>query len=886
MTTDSTINIFISYSHRDEQYLRTDSLMGFLKGLEQDNIEFWTDLQIKPGELWDQVIKNHIQTCDIALVLVSQGFLDSDYCQNVEIEYFLAGTEHLFPVILSPCDWRRHEWLASRQFLPGGDKTIEEHYRDEGDRKRLFLTIREQLLKRAQLIRRPGPDPELKPKPKPLRPDIKVTNLPPKPQWFMGYKAEKNKLKQHILTGKSLISITGAPRTGRRTLAMQVAHELLENGDLPGGAIWIDCQKIDDERALISAVSEVYLKSRVPDDLSRCQQILEDEFSKKQYLIVLKNTENPRADFFERWAKKVPPPSVVIDVTASFASPEGVPKIHLKGLDDKNAEDLFIAVASEARGQEKPFSKHAEFDRIGKICRETQNNPLLIELYAKKCDSLCLADILSVAHSERDADTLTIWKNQLEPLFSGLEEEHRVAFLKLCRLPNGVSRELVWEITGIKPLVLGPAIKKQFLWTLGFGRYEIDPSVRTFAETKLARPTIKVDGEVAAAFARVATAKAALIEQSLVIDRHSLDEAVEWFRAEWENLKYCVGVAECFGDKDTVCQIIDSILQFMIRRGKYEDCLTLYDKALSLRDKEDPGRAKTLNDMAVCLQFKGKFTEARNRIQESIKLKQDLIKKADDPVERCQLMFRLAQSWNTYGAINNLFGEELGDNRFDDAALDDSINAFKNAEQICAQALEIVANDSMRVDIEIERSQTLSNLGRVFTIYGHQCIYPEDKKLHFEEALKAFNNSIAIERPGDEREGQTYSRRGQLWLEKNKLPLAEMDFNEAIKIFDSASNTFELGLALLGRGRVFAKKDSPDIGNAINDFERAEELFAELHKWENQFRSLMESAMIQKKCGNLPKAIVYTTKAYGIADKAKLENEREEADRFLDHLQV
>jgi hypothetical protein len=109
----------------------------------------------------------------------------------------------------------------------------------------------------------------------------------------------------------------------------------------------------------------------------------------------------------------------------------------------------------------------------------------------------------------------------------------------------------------------------------------------------------------------------------------------------------------------------------MIRRGKYEDCLMLYEKTLSLRDKDDPGRARTLNDMAVCLQFKGEFAKALTRIQESIKLRQELLDKIDSPDERCEQMFRLAQSWNTCGAIN-LFGEELGDNRLDNAA-----NAFK-----------------------------------------------------------------------------------------------------------------------------------------------------------------------------------------------------------------
>jgi hypothetical protein len=125
----------------------------FSRGLEKDGIEFWTDRNIRPGELWDEVIKTNIQNTNIALVLVSQGFLDSEYCQNVEIRNFLAQKSHVFPIILSPCEWRRHEWLKSRQFLPGGEQTIEEHFQDNGSRKRLFLQIREQLCERAELIR-------------------------------------------------------------------------------------------------------------------------------------------------------------------------------------------------------------------------------------------------------------------------------------------------------------------------------------------------------------------------------------------------------------------------------------------------------------------------------------------------------------------------------------------------------------------------------------------------------------------------------------------------------------------------------------------------------------------------------------------------------------
>ncbi|MFO1434368.1 MAG: SUMF1/EgtB/PvdO family nonheme iron enzyme [Candidatus Competibacteraceae bacterium] len=148
-----TVRVFVSYSHTDDRYLGKNSLLGYLRGLEKDNVEFWTDREIKTGELWDDVIKAKIQEADIALVLVSQAFLDSDYCQNVEIQSFLAHKKHLFPIILSPCEWKRHDWLSSRQFLPGGDKTIERHYTTSGLRKELFLTIREQLRQRVESIR-------------------------------------------------------------------------------------------------------------------------------------------------------------------------------------------------------------------------------------------------------------------------------------------------------------------------------------------------------------------------------------------------------------------------------------------------------------------------------------------------------------------------------------------------------------------------------------------------------------------------------------------------------------------------------------------------------------------------------------------------------------
>ena len=153
------INIFISYSHQDAEYLREDSLGGFLKDIEQEGIaKFWWDKRIATGELWDEEIKARIVESDIALVLVSQAFLNSKYCTDVEIGGFIARKVFIFPVILSACEWQRHKWLDSRQFLPGGEETVEEHYTEKGRRRRLFYDILTALRRESWQAQFPGVD--------------------------------------------------------------------------------------------------------------------------------------------------------------------------------------------------------------------------------------------------------------------------------------------------------------------------------------------------------------------------------------------------------------------------------------------------------------------------------------------------------------------------------------------------------------------------------------------------------------------------------------------------------------------------------------------------------------------------------------------------------
>lgn len=144
-----TLKIFVSYSHRDGKHIQADGIVGFLKGLERDTaVQFWVDDSLIGGDKWDDKIKHEIETSHIALLLISQTYLDSYYCMQIEVQNFMSRMRDqgliIFPVILSPCEWELHSWLSTYQMLPGGNETIED-YCHENKEKKIYLKIRKEL---------------------------------------------------------------------------------------------------------------------------------------------------------------------------------------------------------------------------------------------------------------------------------------------------------------------------------------------------------------------------------------------------------------------------------------------------------------------------------------------------------------------------------------------------------------------------------------------------------------------------------------------------------------------------------------------------------------------------------------------------------------------
>jgi TIR domain len=103
------ITVFFSYAHEDE--VLRDKLANHLSILKRlGTIEAWHDRQILPSTEWDKQINTHLATADIILLLISDDFLASEYCWDVEVEQAMkrheAGDAHVIPIILRDVDWK------------------------------------------------------------------------------------------------------------------------------------------------------------------------------------------------------------------------------------------------------------------------------------------------------------------------------------------------------------------------------------------------------------------------------------------------------------------------------------------------------------------------------------------------------------------------------------------------------------------------------------------------------------------------------------------------------------------------------------------------------------------------------------------------------------
>jgi AAA-like domain/TIR domain len=139
MELTSNIEIFISYSHKDED-LREELVTHLSNLRRQGKITAWHDRAIEAGTEWEAQIKDHLESAQVILLLISPPFMASTYCYDIEmqraIERHQAGTARVIPIILRPVDWKDTPF-SMLQALPKDALPVTKW----GDRDSAFLDV-------------------------------------------------------------------------------------------------------------------------------------------------------------------------------------------------------------------------------------------------------------------------------------------------------------------------------------------------------------------------------------------------------------------------------------------------------------------------------------------------------------------------------------------------------------------------------------------------------------------------------------------------------------------------------------------------------------------------------------------------------------------------
>ncbi|MCW4443587.1 toll/interleukin-1 receptor domain-containing protein [Vibrio splendidus] len=123
--------VFISYA-REESNVK-DNIISYLKPLsDNDRLEIWHDREMSVGDRFDDVIRNKLLESDIVIFLLSQSFLNSEYCRKVEEEIALQRYKdnendffRIIPIIASKCHYKNSELQHFN--MPLDAKSIKEY---------------------------------------------------------------------------------------------------------------------------------------------------------------------------------------------------------------------------------------------------------------------------------------------------------------------------------------------------------------------------------------------------------------------------------------------------------------------------------------------------------------------------------------------------------------------------------------------------------------------------------------------------------------------------------------------------------------------------------------------------------------------------------------
>lgn len=257
--------IFISYSHKDEVW--KDRLTSQLSVLQTHGLlNFWDDRRIGAGEYWYEEIRDAMDSSSIAVLLISDNYLNSKFILNEEVKRLLQRRDEkdliVFPIIVKHCLWQKIPWLSPMQARPKDGKPLEDY---RGSRRNKVLTdIATEIYERLEEVEREdGVDETSVPDPRhsaTLGPSL-LTSLPVKYVSRRRVAVDEDLLeflKSELVPTASvnLFVLSGRGGVGKTAIAQEAVRALTPR--YSNRVVWVDAR--DGEPPALPKVSDKIIR--------------------------------------------------------------------------------------------------------------------------------------------------------------------------------------------------------------------------------------------------------------------------------------------------------------------------------------------------------------------------------------------------------------------------------------------------------------------------------------------------------------------------------------------------------------------------------------------------------------------------------------------------
>ncbi len=142
--------IFISYSHKDKRLFEEFKTM-LAPAIRDGIVDVWDDKKIDPGAKWKDEVNAALASAKIAVLLVSQNFLASDFIASHELPLLLVAAQKegvtVFWIYFSSCLYEQTE-IATYQAAHDVSKPLDRL--DKPHRQAVFSEVCAKLIRLAR----------------------------------------------------------------------------------------------------------------------------------------------------------------------------------------------------------------------------------------------------------------------------------------------------------------------------------------------------------------------------------------------------------------------------------------------------------------------------------------------------------------------------------------------------------------------------------------------------------------------------------------------------------------------------------------------------------------------------------------------------------------